>query len=36
MAEEKRRDAYSVDDAHIKEEKASGTDNEPNLKENRC
>ena len=30
MSEEERKDA------HIKEEKASGTDNEPNLKENRC
>lgn len=27
---------HGVDDAHIKKEKASGTDNEPNLKENRC
>lgn len=36
MAEEERIDTYSVDDAHIKKEKASGTDNEPNIKENRC
>ncbi len=25
-----------ADDAHIKEEKADSTDNETNLKENRC
>ena len=36
MAESERKDAHSVDDAHIKEVKASGTDNEPNLKANRC
>ena len=36
MAESERKDAHSVDDANLKEEKASGTDNEPNLKENRC
>lgn len=36
MAESERKDAHSVDDVHINEEKASGTDNEPNLKENRC
>lgn len=34
MVELGRKDAHSVDGAHIKEEKASGTDNEPNLKEN--
>ena len=36
MAESERKDAHSVDGAHIKEEKASDTDYEPNLKENRC
>lgn len=34
MAESECKDTYSVDDAHIKEEKANGVDNEPNPKEN--
>nr|DAI73809.1 MAG TPA: hypothetical protein [Caudoviricetes sp.] len=34
MAKEERKNAYSVDAAHIKKEKANGIDNEPNLKEN--
>lgn len=34
MAESERKDAHSVDDSHIKEEKANSADNEPNLKEN--
>lgn len=34
MAESECKDTYSVDDAHIKEEKANGIDNEPNPKEN--
>ena len=36
MAELERKEAHSVDDAHIKNEKANDTVNEPNLKENRC
>lgn len=34
MAELVCKDTYSVDAAHIKEEKANGVDNEANLKEN--
>lgn len=34
MTESECKDTYSVDAAHIKEEKANGVDNEPNLKEN--
>lgn len=34
MAESECKDTHSVDAAHIKEEKANGVDNEPNLKEN--
>lgn len=36
MVELERKDAHSVGNAHIKEEKADSTDNETNLKENRC